>query len=73
MPYQTHTLAGRYEKGTGIDRDFVEALRWAILSADGAKGRLKEQAIARRDRLKKKMQPTLIEQAEKLAAETKSK
>ena len=68
-----YQLAGRYENGTGVDKDFVEALRWAILAAEGGKGRLKEQATSRRDRLKAAMQPSLIEKAEQLAAETKAK
>ena len=57
-----YQLAGRYENGTEVDKDFVEALRWAILAADGGKGRLKAA-----------MQPSLIQRAEQRAAETKSK
>ena len=68
-----YQLAGRYENGTEVDKDFVEALRWAILAAEGGKGRLKKQATSRRDRLKAAMQPSLIQQAEQRAAETKSK
>ena len=68
-----YQLAGRYENGTGVDKDFVEALRWAILAAEGGKGRLKEQATSRRDRIKAVMQPSLIQQAEQRAAETKGK
>lgn len=68
-----YQLAGRYENGTGVKRDFVEALRWAILAAEGGKGRLKEQAASRRDRIKAVMQPSLIQQAEQRAAETKAK
>ena len=58
-----------YDKGQGVLQDVVLAHMWANLAA--AQGN--ERAIGARDNLEKKMNPTKIVEAQRLAKEWKPK
>ncbi len=58
-----------YELGRGVSRDYVQAHRWYSLA--GAKGH--ELSLALRDELGKKMTPSQIAEAQRLAREWKPK
>jgi TPR repeat protein len=63
-------LARRHEKGEGTGADLAEALRWAILAVDTARGKQKETATAYRDGLIARMSNDDIVRGQQLAEET---
>jgi len=63
------SLGIMYERGRSVPQDYVQAYRWYTLAA--AKG-LKE-AVKGRDLLEKRMTPTQIAEAQRLARKWKAK
>jgi uncharacterized protein len=58
-----------YERGDGVQRDYVQAYMWYILGAANGS----ERGIALRDTLAKQMTPEQIDEAQKLAQEWRPK
>jgi len=58
-----------YERGDGVERDYVQAYMWYSLGAAGGANR----GAARKDSLTKQMTPEQIAEAQKLAQEWKPK
>lgn len=69
----TQYLVGvMYSKGQGVPQDFVQAHKWFNLSAANNRDKkAREKAIIERDLVARKMTPTQIAEAQKLAREWK--
>lgn len=62
-----YNLASMYENGQGVSQDYVRAHLWLSLAATGG-GR---KAVKSRDTLEKRMTPSQLEEAKRLAREWK--
>lgn len=68
-----HELAQAYATGRGVPADDVEAYLWIDLAAFRARGALREQCLAERDALARRMSPEQVAQAERRGVEWKKK
>jgi len=60
-----HNLGAMYASGLGVRRDYVEAYKWLnICAAKGNSG-----CISQRDQVGKKLKPTQLAQAQRMATE----
>ena len=66
-------LGNMYLYGEGVPQDNVQALKWLNLSASRSQGKDHDYAVDRRIVTEKKMTPTQVVEAQKLAREWKPK
>jgi hypothetical protein len=62
-------LANRYENGRGVPQDYVQAHMWYNLVASRRTGGFSDSAVEARDKVGRRITPTQIAEAQRLATE----
>jgi len=66
-----YNLGLMYGYGQGVPQDYVQAYKWFSLVASHSQGREHDESVRNRDVVEKRMTPTQVGEAQKLAREWK--